>query len=78
MVEALGALGSPDAGEALSTELLGDRASVRAAAARALGRIRHEPAARRLDALRADYDAEVRRAAREALGRLPLRSPRKP
>ena len=77
-MEALDALGSPEAGEALSDELLGDRASVRAAAARALGRIRHEPAARRLDALRSDYDADVRRAAREALSRLPVRAPRKP
>ena len=78
VVEALDGLGVQDAGEALSTELLSDRPSVRSAAARALGRLRHEPASRRLDALRSDYDAGVRRAAREALARLPVRTPRKP
>ncbi len=78
IVEALGALGSADAGESLSTELLSERAPLRAAAARALGRIRYEPASRRLDALRADYDADVRRASREALGRLPMAPTRKP
>jgi HEAT repeat protein len=62
----------------LSTQLLDDRPSVRAAAARALGRIRYEPASRRLDALRSDYDAGVRRAAREALARLPVKAPRMP
>ncbi len=78
IVEALAALGSEDAGEALSAELLSDRPSVRAAAARALGRLRYEPASSRLEALRSDYDVEVRRAAREALARLPVRMPRKP
>ena len=78
IVEALAALGSADAGEALSAELLSDRPTVRAAAARALGRLRYEPASQRLEALRSDYDAEVRRAAREALARLPVRLPRKP
>ena len=78
IVEALSSLGSPEAGEALSAELLSDRPPVRAAAARALGRIRHEPASARLEALRSDYDAEVRRASREALARLPVRLPRTP
>ena len=78
IVEALSALGSADAGEALSGELLSDRPAVRAAAARALGRLRYEPASGRLEALRADYDADVRRASREALARLPVRLPRKP
>ena len=77
-MEALAALGSVDAGEALSAELLSDRPTVRAAAARAVGRIRYEPASARLEALRSDYDADVRRAAREALARLPVRVPRKP
>ena len=78
IVEALSALGSPEAGEALFAELLSDRPAVRAAAARALGRLRYEPASARLEALRADYDADVRRASREALARLPVRLPRKP
>ena len=74
IVEGLAALGSVDAGEALSAELLSDRPTVRAAAARAVGRLRYEPASPRLEALRSDYDAEVRRAAREALARLPVRA----
>lgn len=78
IVEALSALGSMEAGEALSAELLSDRPAVRAAAARALGHLRFEPASARLEALRADYDADVRRASREALARLPVRLPRKP
>ena len=78
IVEALSALGSAEAGEALSGELLCDRPAVRAAAARALGRLRYEPASARLEALRADYDADVRRASREALARLPVGLPRKP
>jgi HEAT repeat protein len=78
VVEALSALGSTEAGEALSAELLSDRPTVRAAAARALGRLRYEPASGRLEALRSDYDADVRRASREALARLPVRLPRKP
>jgi HEAT repeat protein len=78
IVEGLAALGSADAGEALTAELLSDRPTVRAAAARAIGRLRYEPASSRLEALRSDYDAEVRRAAREALARLPVRVPRKP
>lgn len=79
VVEALAVLGSADAGEALSLELLSDRPPVRAASARALGKLRYEPAAGRLEALRSDYFAEVRRAALEALARLPGRAPsRKP
>lgn len=78
IVEALSTLESPEAGEALSAELLADRPPVRAAAARALGRLRFEAAAGRLEALRSDYDADVRRAAREALARLPVGVQRKP
>jgi hypothetical protein len=43
-----------------------------------VGRLRFEPAASRLEALRADYDADVRRGAREALARLPVGIQRKP
>ena len=71
VIEALGSLGSPDAGEAVARELTSDRPEVRSAAARALGRLRHEGAATQLEALRADYYADVRRAAVEALARLP-------
>jgi HEAT repeat protein len=75
VVEALGLLGAPEARDPLSVELTSDRPAVRAAAARALGRIRHEGAAVRLEALRADYYVDVRRAAVEALARLPTRAP---
>jgi HEAT repeat protein len=74
VVDALAALGPPETGEALARELLSDRPEVRAAAARGLGKIRHEAAAGRLEALRSDYYADVRRAAVEALARLPARA----
>jgi len=77
-VEALGQLGSADAGEALNRELLSDRPAVRAAAARALGKIRYEGASARLEALRSDYYADVRKAALEALARLPVRGVKRP
>ena len=78
IVEALAGFGAPEAGEPLSAELLDERPSVRAAAARGLGRLRHDPASARLEALHSDYYAEVRRASREALARLPSRPIRKP
>lgn len=78
VVEALSSLEWPEAGESLSRELLSDRPTVRAAAARGVGRLRFEPAAGRLEALRADYDVDVRRAAREALARLPVGTQRNP
>jgi HEAT repeat protein len=74
-IEALGLLGSPEAGEAVSRELTSDRPEVRSAAARVLGRLRHEGSAARLEALRADYYADVRRGAVEGLARLPTRTP---
>jgi HEAT repeat protein len=70
-IEALGQLGGPDAGPVLARELWSERPEVRAAAARAVGRLRHEPAAPWLEALRSDYCGEVRRAAVEALAKLP-------
>jgi HEAT repeat protein len=76
MIDALALLGSADAGESLARDLTSDRPDVRAAAARALGRLRYEPAAIRLEALRADYYAAVRRSAVEALARLPATGPR--
>jgi HEAT repeat protein len=71
----LGVLGAPEASEPLSRELTSDRPEVRGAAARALGRLRHEGSAARLEALRTDYFADVRRAAVEALARLPTLAP---
>jgi HEAT repeat protein len=63
-----------EAGGALAGELTSDRPEVRVAAARALGRVRFEGAAARLEALRSDYYGQVRRAAVEALARLPAGS----
>jgi len=74
-IEALAQCASAEAGRSLAGELTSDRPWVRAAAARALGRIRYEPASASLEALRADYYADVRRAAVEALARLPARGP---
>jgi HEAT repeat protein len=42
---------------------------------RALGRLRYEPAAAGLEALKSDYVVGVRRAAIEGLARLPSRRP---
>jgi HEAT repeat protein len=57
----------------LSGLLTSDRAEVREAALRGLGRLRAEASSARLEALRSDYDGRVRRAAVEALARLPVR-----
>lgn len=75
-LEALGALAAQEAGPAAVAELTSDRAGVRAAAARALARVRYEPASATLEALRGDYDGQVRRAAVDALAKLPVRAAR--
>lgn len=77
-LEALAQLASRSAGPAVELELLSERPDLRVAAARAIGRLRHEPASGRLEALRADYDGRVRRAATEAMARLPSGRPRSP
>lgn len=71
MVEALAQVGGSAAAVALSRELTSDRAQVRAAAARGLALLRYEQASTRLEALRSDYFGRVRRAAVEALAKLP-------
>jgi HEAT repeat protein len=73
-VEALAALAGSEAGAAIGRLVTSDRAEVREAAVRALGRLRYEPASPWLEALKSDYSGRVRRAAIEALARLP--SPR--
>jgi HEAT repeat protein len=75
-IEALGLLAVPDAGPAIAALLTSDRAELRAGAARALGKLRHEPASARLEALRSDYDGRVRRAAIEAIAKLPAGGPK--
>jgi HEAT repeat protein len=76
VIEALAQLVARDAAPAIAVQLTADRAEVRAAAARALGRLGHEPASKRLEALRSDYAGRVRRAAVEALAKLPAGAPR--
>jgi HEAT repeat protein len=74
-LEALAQLASRNAGPALEAELLSETPDVRIAAARAIGRLKYEPASHRLEALRVDYDGRVRRATIEALARLPSGRP---
>jgi HEAT repeat protein len=75
VLEALAQLAARGSGAAFEPELLSERPEVRAAAARAVGRLRYEPASARLEALRVDYDGRVRRAAIEALAKLPSGRP---
>lgn len=77
-LDALAQLGARNAGPVIELELLSERPEVRIAAARAIGRLRLETGSGRLEALRADYDGRVRRAATEALARLPSGRPRTP
>jgi HEAT repeat protein len=74
-IEALSQFAAPEAGPAIAAQLTSDRPELRAAAARGLGRLRYEPASPRLEALRSDYDGRVRRAAVEALAKLPSGAP---
>ncbi len=68
VIEALGRLQDPAAAVGLRAELLHDRSEIRAAAARAIGRLDPKPSQALLTALaNDDYYAEVRRAAAEAL-----------
>jgi HEAT repeat protein len=75
-IEALAQLPTSEGGAAVAAQLTSDRPEVRASAARALGRLRYEPASPRLEALRSDYCGRVRRAAVEALAKLPAGAPR--
>jgi HEAT repeat protein len=70
-VSALASLEGPGAGPKVARELWSERPAVRAAAARVAGRLRYEPASPWLEALRSDYSGEVRRAAVEALSKMP-------
>ena len=74
-LDALAQLASGNAGPAMEAELLSETPEVRVAAARAIGRLKYEPASHRLEALRVDYDGRVRRATIEALARLPSGRP---
>ena len=74
-IEALALTGGAEVEPLVEPHLLSDRADVREASVRALGRLRDERMARRIEALRSDYAGRVRRAAVEALARLPVRRP---
>jgi HEAT repeat protein len=75
VIEALSQVGGADAAHAILAHLTSDRADVRDAAVRGLGRLRFEPASPLLEGLRSDYFGRIRRAAVEALARLPARRP---
>jgi HEAT repeat protein len=68
----------PEAGPVIAAHLTSDRADVREAAVRALGRLRYEPASGRLEAMRSDYHGRIRRAAVEAIAKLPSRRTGRP
>jgi HEAT repeat protein len=74
-IEALSQIAGLEAGPVIARHLTSDRFDVREAAVRALGRLRYEPAAVTLEALRSDYSGRIRRAAIEALAKLPVRRP---
>lgn len=67
-VEALGRIKDPSAKDALVRELWSDRPEMRAAAVRALAAIGGASGTTGLEALRADYYREVRRAVEQVLG----------
>ncbi len=82
LIEALGRVGARAIGHVrmaaatpLRYELFGERPELRAASAKALGLLGDEASADGLEALRFDYDVEVRRAAAEGLGRLQRGAP---
>ena len=75
-IEALAQLAARESAPAITAQLTSDRPEIRGAAARALGRLRWEAASGRLEALRSDYCGRVRRAAVEALAKLPTGAPR--
>jgi HEAT repeat protein len=77
-IEALAHVAGPEAGPVIAAHLTSDRADVREAAVRALGQLRYEPASPRLEAMRSDYYGRIRRAAVEAIAKLPSRRPGRP
>ena len=64
---ALGRLGDPRAVDAVARDLYSDTAEVRSAAARALAQLKATGQAEAIDALKGDYDLQVRNSATSAL-----------
>jgi HEAT repeat protein len=75
VIDALSQVGGSEAALAITPHLTSDRADVRDAAVRALGRLRYEPASPWLEALRGDYHGRIRKGAVEALAKLPAGRP---
>lgn len=67
VLQALGRLGDPRAADAIARDLYSDSAEVRSAAARALAQLKVPVQLEAIDALKGDYDLQVRNAAAAAL-----------
>ncbi len=72
---ALGRLGDPRAADAIGRDLYSDSAEVRSAAARALAQLKVPAQVEAIDALKGDYDLQVRNSATAALEALAPAAP---
>ncbi len=72
---ALGRLGDPRAADAIGRDLYSDSAEVRSAAARALAQLKVPAQVEAIDALKGDYDLQVRNSATAALEALAPTAP---
>lgn len=75
VLQALGRLGDPRAADAVAKDLYSDSAEVRTAAARALMLIKVPSQVEAIDALKGDYDLQVRNAATAAVDALAPAAP---
>jgi cellulose synthase operon protein C len=75
VLHALGRLGDPRAAEAVARDLYSDSAEVRSAAARALAQLKVPAQVEAIDALKGDYDLQVRNSAIAALDALAPAAP---
>jgi HEAT repeat protein len=75
VLHALGRLGDPRAGDAIARDLYSDSAEVRSAAARALAQLKVPSQVEAIDALKGDYDLQVRNSATAALDALAPSAP---
>ena len=75
VIQALGRLGDPRAADAVAKDLYSDSAEVRTAAARALMQMKAPAQVEAIDALKGDYDLQVRNAATAAVDALAPAAP---
>ena len=75
VLHALGRLGDPRASDAIARDLYSDSAEVRSAAARALAQLKVPAQLESIDALKGDYDLQVRNAASAAIDALAPAAP---